>query len=86
MTHYFFDVVGHRGSALDYRGRILHTADEAYNAAELLALDLAVAQVEEAIGSRVTVSDAYGRQLFTIPIRQSYLSATSDHEPIECTV
>ena len=37
---YFFDFVGHERSELDYTGRILRTPEEAYDAAELMALDL----------------------------------------------
>jgi hypothetical protein len=77
MDRYFFDVVGREGPALDYTGRVLRTTDEAYNAAELMALDLAVKQGDEVIGSKVTVSDTYGRKLFSIPVKESYLSATS---------
>jgi hypothetical protein len=75
MKRYFFDVVGDDGSALDYTGRILPTADEAYKAAELIALDLAVKGADEAIGSKVTVSDALGYRFFSIPVEESYLSA-----------
>jgi hypothetical protein len=74
MKRYFFDVVGNEGSALDYTGRMLRTADEAYSTAELMALDLAVKQVDEVTVSKVAVSDAYER-LFSIPVKESYLSA-----------
>jgi hypothetical protein len=77
MERYFFDVVGNQGPALDYTGRALRTADEAYNVAELMALDLAVKQGDEVIGSKVTVSNTYGRKLFSIPVKESYLSASS---------
>jgi hypothetical protein len=75
MERYFFDVVGNEGPALDYTGRTLETADEAYNAAELMALDLAVKHGDEVIGSKVTVSNTYGRKLFSIPVKESYLAA-----------
>jgi hypothetical protein len=77
MDRYFFDVVENEGPALDYTGRVLRTTDEAYNTAELMALDLAVKQGDDVIGSKVTVSDTYGRKLFSIPVKESYLSATS---------
>ena len=77
MDRYFFDVVGTEGRTLDYTGRSLRTADEAYNATELMALDLAVKQGDEVIGSKVTVSDTYGRKLFSIPVKESYLSTSS---------
>jgi hypothetical protein len=75
MNRYFFDVVRNEGPTLDYTGRSLRTDDEAYNAIELMALDLAVKQVDEVIGSKVTVSDVYGRKLFSIPVKESYLAA-----------
>jgi hypothetical protein len=77
MDRYFFDVVENEGPALDYTGRVLRTTDEAYNTAELMALDLAVKQGDDVIGSKVTVSDTYRRKLFTIPVKETYLSATS---------
>ena len=77
MDRYFFDVVGNEGPALDYTGRLLRTADEAYHTAEFMALDLAVKQGDEVIGSKVTVSDTYGHKLSSIPVKESYLSATS---------
>ena len=76
MERYFFDVVGNEGPALDYN-RMLRTTDEAYSAAELMALDLAVKHGDEVIGSKVTVSNTYGRKLFSIPVKESYLSASS---------
>jgi hypothetical protein len=77
IDRYFFDVVGTEGRAFDYTGRSLRTADEAYNAAELMALDLAVKQGDEVIESKVTVSDTYGHELFAILVKESYLSAGS---------
>jgi len=77
MERYFFDVVGNEGPALDYTGRTLPTADEAYNVAELMALDLAVKQGDGVIGSTVTVSNTYGRKLFSIQVKESYLSGSS---------
>ena len=77
MERYFFDVVGNEGPALDYTGRTLPTADEAYNVAELMALDLAVKQGDGVIGSTVTVSNPYGRKLFSIQVKESYLSGSS---------
>jgi hypothetical protein len=80
MTHYFFDVIEPEGKALDFVGRNLRTADEAYNAAELMAFDLAVSQAENVVGTSVIVFDAQGRQLFSVPVKQSYLSAAWDHD------
>jgi hypothetical protein len=75
MKRYFFDIVGHQRSELDYVGRVLPTFDEAYAAAELMAFDLAVKQADEMIGWKVAVSNPDGRKLFSIPVKASYLSA-----------
>jgi hypothetical protein len=72
---YFFDVVGHGRSELDYTGRILPTPEIAYDAAELMAFDLVVKREDEAIGWAVNVSSAEGRKLFSIPVQTSYLAA-----------
>jgi hypothetical protein len=75
MTRYFFDVVGHQRSELDYVGRMLLTAEEAYDAAEMMAFDLAVKLTDEVVGREVAVSDADGRKLFSILVKESYLTA-----------
>jgi hypothetical protein len=74
MKRYFFDVVGHNRSELDYVGRMLPTAEEAYEPAEMIAFDLAVS-VDELVGSEVAVSDIHGRKLFSILVKESYLTA-----------
>ena len=71
---YFFDFVGHERSELDYTGRILPTPEEAYDAAELMALDLVVRREDETNGWAVRVSTAEGRKLFSIPVQASYLA------------
>ena len=72
---YFFDFVGHERSELDYTGLTLPTPEEAYDAAELMALDLLVRREDETIGWAVNVSSAEGRKLFSIPVQASYLAA-----------
>ena len=74
MKRYFFDVVGHERSELDYTGRILPTPEIAYDAAELMAFDLIVKR-EESIGWAVNVSSVEGCKLFSIPVQTSYLAA-----------
>jgi hypothetical protein len=75
MTRYFFDVVGHQRSELDYVGRMLLTTEEAYDAAEMMAFDLTVKRADEMVGYAVAVSNADGRKLFSIPVKESYLTA-----------
>jgi hypothetical protein len=68
MKRYFFDIVEHQRSELDYVGRVLPTFDEAYEAAELMAFDLVVKQADEMIGCKVTVSNPAGRKLAAMRI------------------
>jgi hypothetical protein len=75
VERYFFDIVGHERSELDYTGRILAAPKIAYDFAELMALDVGVLQEDEAIGWSVNVSSIEGRTLFSIPVRTSYLAA-----------
>ena len=69
MKRYFFDVVGHGRSELDYKGRELPTPESAHDAAELMAFDLAVRSESETIGWAVSVSSAEGQKLFSIPVQ-----------------
>jgi hypothetical protein len=75
VKRYFFDVVGSNRRELDYSGRMLPTPESARDAAELLAIDLAVKNEGEAIGWSVNVSVAEGHKLFSIPVQESYLAA-----------
>jgi hypothetical protein len=75
MKRYFFDVMKDDRSELDYMGRLFSTAADAYEAAELMALDLVVKHEDEMIGSAVTVSSAEGVKLYSIPVQASYLTA-----------
>jgi hypothetical protein len=49
MKRYFFDIVTRDRSELDYKGRVFSTMKEAYDAAELIALDLEVRYEDEMI-------------------------------------
>jgi hypothetical protein len=75
MERYFFDLVKRDRSELDYVGRVFATPEEAYDAAELMAFDLVVTQMDEMIGSAITVSIAEGRELFSIPVQACCLAA-----------
>jgi hypothetical protein len=68
MKRYFFDVVDGGVAAFDFRGRKFPSPEAAYPLAELLALDL---QVSDSTSNNcsVSVSDASGRQYFTVPVR-----------------
>ncbi len=80
MERYFFDLMKRDGSELDYTGRTFSTMQEAYDAAELMALDLLVKHEDEMIGSAVRVSTAEGQKLFLIPIDQRYLAHASSKD------
>jgi hypothetical protein len=75
MTRYFFDIVGHGRSQLDYQGRVLPTAESAHDAAETMAFNLAVRSENETIGWTVNVSNTEGQKLFSIPVQASCLAA-----------
>jgi hypothetical protein len=74
MERYFFDIVGHQRSGFDYVGQVLLTTNEAYDRAETMAFDLAVRHADEPIGGEVTVSNADGCKLFSVPVKACYLS------------
>jgi hypothetical protein len=79
MNRYFFDIVKQDRSELDYRGRVFSTMKEAYDAAELIALDLEVRYEDEMIGSAVTVWSVEGRKLFSVPVAITALNL--QHNP-----
>jgi hypothetical protein len=74
LVKYFFDIVGNGRSNLDYTGRVLASLRLAYDAAELLAMDLAVTSGDDA-GLMVNVFSTEGSLLFSIPVQPSYLAA-----------
>ncbi len=76
MERYFFDLVKRDRCELDCVGRVFTTAEQAHDAAELMAFDLVVTHMDEMIGSTITVSCAEGRKLFSIPVQASCLTAT----------
>jgi len=70
MKKYFFDRVGQRFSHYDFSGRDFAEPQKAYQLAQLLALDLEVAEAEEFGGGTIAVCNVAGAKLFTVPIRQ----------------
>jgi hypothetical protein len=75
MRRYFFDVVGRQRSEYDYHGRDLPTPENAYQLAELIALDLGIEHENQWIGWTVNVRTPEGRELFSIPVESSDLAA-----------
>jgi len=75
MRRYFFDVVGRQRCCYDYSGRDLPTPENAYQLAELIALDYSVGEDEEWIGCAINVCSADGREIFSVPVRPSWQAA-----------
>ncbi len=75
MRRYFFDVVGKQRSELDYHGHFLPAPENAYQMAELIALDLGMKSDDEWHGWSVMVRDALGAQFFSVPVSANCLSA-----------
>ena len=75
MTRYFFDLLGQTRSEYDFTGALFSDAQEAFNWAELLALDLEMAGDEQPlIGSRLGVRRTDGCELFSIPIGEAEMA------------
>jgi hypothetical protein len=67
MTRYFFDLVKERVTAHDYQGKVFQLPEQAHRQGELIAIDLQFAP-ESWAGGQVCVRDAYGRELYAIPV------------------
>jgi len=74
VKRYFFDVIRQGRSEYDYTGRALSSPEKAYQLAELIALDLAVA-CEERNDWHVRVCSAEGQKIFSIAVEPSYVAA-----------
>jgi hypothetical protein len=70
MARYFFDVINESGRSHDYQGCDFPTPDGAKRQGELIALDLQLEQENEGhVTGKVSVCDAMGRELFSIPVQ-----------------
>jgi Domain of unknown function (DUF6894) len=67
MTRYFFDVVGRGRSEYDFSGTLFPDPQQAFNWAQLLAIDFEMAG-DDFLGGRLGVRSIDGRELFSIPI------------------
>jgi Domain of unknown function (DUF6894) len=75
MTRYFFDVLGRGRSEYDFSGTLFPDPQQAFDWAQLLAIDLEVAgEDQEFIGGRLGVRSIDGRELFSIPIDQTEMA------------
>ena len=75
MNRYFFDLVSQHRSQYDYRGREFPTPENAFQLAELIALDLGVEAEGEWCGWAIKVRNARGQQFFSIPVHDLDLAA-----------
>jgi hypothetical protein len=75
MRRYFFDLVGGERSEYDYSGRVLPSAKNAQELAELIAVDLALEDEEPWCGWKVKVRSAEGHEMFCVPVQPGYLAA-----------
>jgi uncharacterized protein DUF6894 len=75
MQRYFFDIASGSRSIYDYQGREFSARQEAFELAELIALDLELNVDGEWGDCRVAVRDVEGRNLFSVPVRELDLIA-----------
>lgn len=75
MSRYFFDLVGAERSKYDYTGRELPSPENAYQLAELIAVDLAVEDQDPWYGWTVKVRNVQGREMFCVAVKPEYLAA-----------
>ena len=68
MPRYFFDFVKGSGVTHDYEGRDLPGDEQARRQGELIAIDLQIGTGGEWAGWEVSVRDARGREVFSIPV------------------
>jgi hypothetical protein len=66
MQRYFFDFIEGDHTEHDFKGQELRTAEAAFRVAELMAIDESLEATR--MGWTLRVSDAAGKQLFSIPI------------------
>jgi hypothetical protein len=69
MPRYFFDLVSEAGVSHDHQGREFTCPDGAKRQGELIAIDLRFAADSEGrTGDKISVCDARGAVLFSIPV------------------
>jgi hypothetical protein len=75
MNRYFFDLVGHKRSQYDFRGKELDSPQAAHQMAELMAIDLEVTDEGNWCGWAVSVRNALGQHFCSIPVQESRMAA-----------
>ncbi len=74
MRRYFFDIVGQQRRAYDYCGREFPTPQNAYQLAELIALDYSIDEKDEWVGC-INVRSAEGQEFFSVLVQSSWRAA-----------
>jgi uncharacterized protein DUF6894 len=75
MKRYFFDVASRSQVQYDFKGRELERPDQAFDLAELIALDIECIDGDDSFGMEVHVRNIGGQMLFTVPIRDPEMIA-----------
>ena len=70
MKRLFIDIVGMEDKRLDFIGQLFPCIEQAGEAAQVVSIDLAIADNSPWIGAEVQVKDEQGRCLLRYPIRQ----------------
>jgi hypothetical protein len=69
MCRYFFDLVGQKRTEYDFRGREISSLEDAFQMAEIIALDLELKSEGEWRGWSVEVRNSDGRHLFSVAVQ-----------------
>ena len=69
MCRYFFDLVGQKRTEYDFRGREISSLEDAFQMAEIIALDLELKSEGEWCGWSVEVRNSDGRHLFSVAVQ-----------------
>jgi hypothetical protein len=76
MTQFFFDIASQETVYHDFQGRNFTKAEEAYELANLIALDLAITEeAEKAWAKEVHVRNVAGQRLYFVRVSDSDLIA-----------
>jgi uncharacterized protein DUF6894 len=75
MNRYFFDLVGRDRAEYDFQGRECSSLENAFQAAEFIALDLGLKSEGNWCGWIVRVRNSDGKEFFSVPVRSADLIA-----------
>jgi hypothetical protein len=69
MCRYFFDLVGQKRTEYDFRGREFSSLEDAFQMAEIIAIDLELKSEGEWRGWSVEVRNSDSGHLFSVPVQ-----------------